>query len=104
MNDLPRWLVIFNNVSTTNSRIYVTLMCVVGTAMTYWFKSVIPDANWLLFMAGLAGIDVAHYTSKRFSASEFVAAKNPASAVTENPSDTASTASTDVRELSEQKG
>lgn len=105
---LPNWLVIFNSISTTNLRIYFTLLVVGGTAIHYWGTNIAPASGWLYFLAGLSGIDMAHFASKRFSASEYQIAKNTTTAsasADEAPAeDQDSEASTDIQELSTSKG
>ena len=51
---------------TTNMRILLTLGIVLGTAIKYWVSSGwIPDIQWLVFLAGMAGLDVWQHYNKR---------------------------------------
>lgn len=85
------WL---NAINSTNLRILVTLGVVIATAARYLVWGVparmsgnIPVIDgwgyWLVFLGGMAGLDVAQYVGKRFSDSGYAAAKNtPAAPVT----------------------
>lgn len=51
---------------TTNIRILLTLAIVTGTAIKYWMHDTwIPDWQWLIFLAGMAGLDVWQHNNKR---------------------------------------
>ena len=51
---------------TTNMRILMTLGIVLGTAIKYWASSGwVPDIQWLVFLAGMAGLDVWQHYNKR---------------------------------------
>lgn len=51
---------------TTNIRILLTLAIVTGTAIKYWMHDTwIPDWQWLVFLAGMAGLDVWQHHNKR---------------------------------------
>ena len=57
---------------TTNARIAVTLACTAATcvkvvASREWH----PDEAWLLFLAGMSGIDVAQFGVKRVTQAEY---------------------------------
>lgn len=91
----PYWLQIFNGISTTNLRIYLTLFLAMGTAISYWVTGNAPDNNWLYFICGIAGVDVLQFASKRFSDSR----RFPQQMTNENV-----TISTDIKELSQDKG
>lgn len=60
-----RWLEFFNEISTTNLRIVVTLLCLVITTVAYVFGFYEMSWEWLAFLATMSGIDVAQYTSQR---------------------------------------
>lgn len=66
MDKQPRWLYILNSFSTTNLRVYVTLFMVIATGFNLFFTGKV-DANWLIFLGAMAGIDTAQFTAKRFS-------------------------------------
>ena len=60
---------------TTNARIAVTLACTAATcvkvvASREWH----PDEAWLLFLAGMSGIDVAQFGVKRVTQAEYKSA------------------------------
>jgi hypothetical protein len=57
-----RWLA---ELPTTNTRIVVSLACVVATAWRVLWREWVPDPNWLLFLAGMAGLDVLQHVAKR---------------------------------------
>jgi hypothetical protein len=57
-----RWLV---DLPTTNTRIVVSLVCVLATAWRVLWRDWAPDVNWLLFLGGMAGLDVLQYVGKR---------------------------------------
>ena len=61
----PYWLKLFNGISTTNLRIYFTIILALGTAIDYWASGVAPTGTWLAFIGAIAGIDVAQFASKR---------------------------------------
>ena len=68
---LLSWL---GQLPTTNARIVVTLACTLATCVRVvvareWH----PDEAWLLFLAGMSGIDVAQFGVKRVTAAEFKA-------------------------------
>lgn len=94
----PRWLFLFNSVSITNLRAYVTLLLVIGTAVRYWITNIPPVESWLVFLASMSGIDAAQFFSKRKT---FQASTNGVPVVDESQE---STASTDLQELPQQKG
>jgi protein-S-isoprenylcysteine O-methyltransferase Ste14 len=50
---------------TTNIRILMTLGIVLGTAIHYWTSTWIPVWEWLIFLAGMAGLDVWQHHNKR---------------------------------------
>lgn len=53
---------------STNTRIAVTLACVVLTAVTYciaWEAPVSGWEAWLTFLGAMAGLDVAQFLAKR---------------------------------------
>lgn len=63
MKRLTEWLA---TMPSTNTRIAVTLLCVLGTGVRYWTSaSWVPDAGWLAFLAAMSGIDVLQFHSKR---------------------------------------
>lgn len=59
------------NAPSTQLRIMVTLCLTIGTAIRYWAAtgaegSWQPNWEWLLFLAGMAGLDVwQHYNKRR---------------------------------------
>lgn len=50
---------------TTQLRVVVTLAVFVGTAIRYWWSGEAPDGDWLLFLAGMAGVDALTVIGKR---------------------------------------
>lgn len=75
------WL---QSLPSTNSRIAVTLLLAVGTAVRYLGFG-LPESSqtgwnsWLVFVAVMAGIDASQYIGKRFSDTEYATAKNATS-------------------------
>jgi len=58
---------------TTNLRIIVTLLLVIGTAIRYWAAgggptAWSPDWDWLMFLAAMSGLDVVQHWAKRKTA------------------------------------
>ena len=96
----PRWVHTFNSISSTNMRIFVTLLIAFGTAVDYWFGNVAPDNNWLMFLVALAGVDALHFASKRFSDQR----RHPPQTVATPAVSNDVTATTDIMELSQNKG
>jgi hypothetical protein len=100
-----KWL---DELPTTNVRIGVTLILTVATAVRYlgWGVPVRMTANiavldgwgyWLVFLAAMAGLDVAQYLGKRFSDTSYAAAKSAGpSPVTVSGADTTVTAIADA--------
>lgn len=70
------WL---NNFPTVGARVFVTLLCVVATAIAILaFNRAVTDA-WLTFLAVMSGIDGAAVIGKRLSAKpEVIAAESDA--------------------------
>lgn len=63
MKRLTAWLA---TMPSTNTRIAVTLLCVLGTAVRYWSsESWAPSTNWLTFLGAMSGIDGAVFYAKR---------------------------------------
>ena len=63
MKRLSVWLA---TMPSTNTRIAVTLLCVVGTAVRYWASaSWEPSDGWLTFLVAMSGVDVLQFHSKR---------------------------------------
>ena len=51
---------------TTNMRILFTLGLALGTAIKYWASGGwVPAAEWLIFLTGMAGLDVLQHHNKR---------------------------------------
>ena len=51
---------------TTNMRILLTLGMALGTAIKYWVTGGwVPAAEWLIFLTGMAGLDVLQHHNKR---------------------------------------
>lgn len=64
---LNEWLGRF---PSTNGRIVATILCMLGTAVRYWWTSGgadqwEPSVTWLAFLATMAGIDTAQFNVKR---------------------------------------
>ena len=109
MNQFPRWLLVFNSISTTTVRICLTSVLAIGSGMHYWITSTPPSEVWLIFIAGLAGIDVAQFTAKRVTHREGGASETPSPTTISARSSSKyapvldeqdSTASTDIQSLS----
>jgi len=63
MERLIGWLA---KLPTTNTRIAVTLLLCVGTAVKYWAsRTWEPSWDWLAFLVVMSGLDVAQFHSKR---------------------------------------
>lgn len=60
---------------TTNARIVVTLALAVATGIRYFVGGWSPSLEWLAFLLAMAGLDVAQFTSKRFTDATYVSAK-----------------------------
>jgi hypothetical protein len=102
-----------DNLPTTRIRILVTIGLIVATVVT-WLKHACdvrsaqgiclgwePSANMIMFLAALAGVDVAQYLSRGFiNRSETPAASQK---VVEPATEPAVEFTTDVSELSEQE-
>ena len=66
MKLVDKALEILGNIPTTQLRIVVTLALVVGTAIKIWVSSNwSPEWDWLLFLGGMAGLDVLQHFNKR---------------------------------------
>ena len=106
MSKFPKWVLIFNSISTTNLKIYLTCVLAMGTGIFYWWTKVEPAEGWLLFLAGFAGIDVAQYATKRITHKETGVDSGPSTTIKRHAAfetdDGESEASTDVKELSKQ--
>lgn len=57
-----KWLADF---PTTNARVVVTLVLAIATGVRVVGMGWAPPVEWLWFLAGLAGIDVAQFGVKR---------------------------------------
>ena len=61
--------VMVSEAPTTNLRIILTLMMALGTAIRYWAAigpdSWSPSPEWLIFLAGMSGLDVWQHYNKR---------------------------------------
>lgn len=63
MGRLTAWLA---TLPSTNARIAVTLLCVVGTSVRYWSSgSWSPSVEWLAFLASMSGLDTVQFFAKR---------------------------------------
>lgn len=60
-----RWLETF---PTTGARVLITLLIVVGTAISYWRTGTPPDGEWLAFLAVMSGVDALQAIGKRATA------------------------------------
>lgn len=49
---------VFNSISTTSVRIFFTLLIIAWTAWDYIHQNDVPDGQWLIFLATLAGVDM----------------------------------------------
>jgi hypothetical protein len=103
-----------DEIPTTRIRILLTLALISATVLTWLFHACTsvtvagactgwePSANMLIFLASLAGVDVAQYLSKGIMSKVTTPVTNPdytAPIETQN-----SEASTDVSELNSNKG
>lgn len=51
---------------TTNLRIVITLLIVIGTATRYWTSgSWSPSIEWLMFLTTMSGLDAVQFSQKR---------------------------------------
>ena len=63
IDKLTKWI---ENAPTTKIRILMTLGLALGTAIKYWASAGwIPAAEWLMFLTGMAGLDVLLHPNKR---------------------------------------
>ena len=63
IDKLTKWI---ENAPTTKIRILMTLGLALGTAIKYWASAGwIPAAEWLMFLTGMAGLDVLQHHNKR---------------------------------------
>jgi len=62
---------------TTQARVLVTLLCVIGTALKYTLSSVIwePSYEWLAFLVLMSGLDATQFLVKRKTDANYVAAQ-----------------------------
>lgn len=105
----PRWLYIFNSISTTNLRVYVTLLVFIATAIFYFTTRVEPSETWCFLLAGMSGMDTIHFFSKRKTfgngnGGEKYAVEEKKENIESGRSEEESTASTDIQELQKNKG
>ena len=98
----PRWLFVFNSISTTNLRIYVTLLVFIMTGVANLFKATPIDNNWLIFIAAMSGVDALHFGAKRFTDARRTSGEGGQTYSSEEvPPPEDSVASTDIHELSQ---
>ena len=64
MNRLLDWL---GKLPTTQARVTVTLAIALGTAVRYFVGGWEPSWEWLMFVAGMSGLDVTQFHLKRTS-------------------------------------
>jgi hypothetical protein len=105
MNKFPKWLLVFNSISSTNLRMYLTCVLALGTGVHYWFTNNIPASEWLFFIGSLSGIDVAQFATKRITHRETTDTNSNGSATINKHASVEDTSqdselSSDVRELS----
>ena len=65
-----RLYLLIDGAPTTNIRILTTIGLAIGTAIKYWASEGgangwVPNWEWLLFLAGMAGLDVWQHHNKR---------------------------------------
>ena len=62
----PDWLIErIARLPSTNLRVFVTLLLALTTAGHYYTSSWRPSTEWLGFILGLSGLDLAQFHSKR---------------------------------------
>lgn len=81
---MNKWLA---SLPSTNARVAVTLFIAVATAGRYLLSGIgfgdfhfdiwEPSWDWLLFIAGMSGLDLASFYAKRKTDTEYIAAKQP---------------------------
>lgn len=81
MSWLWRWLA---DMPSTNTRIFITLIIFMGTAIRYWYTAAVPDRDWLFFLGIMAGVDALQFGAKR-------ATEKPTPPLGKDQEDTAST-------------
>jgi hypothetical protein len=64
MEQLFKWLA---KLPSTNTRIVVTLACVIATAVRVVALGWSPPIEWLAFLLAMAGVDAAQFTAKRMT-------------------------------------
>ncbi len=63
---IDRFYELVRTAPTTNLRILLTLGLALGTAIKYWATAGwLPAAEWLVFLTGMAGLDVLQHNNKR---------------------------------------
>ncbi len=68
MKIIDKTLEVLGKVPTTQLRILVTLALVIGTAIKIWrAPDWSPEWDWLLFLAGMSGLDVLQHYGKRLT-------------------------------------
>lgn len=76
-------LELWGKLPTTQARVSFTLVCVLGTAVRYWMagpEGWEPSEVWLIFLAGMSGLDLAQFHFKRTTDMGYVAATKGAAA------------------------
>lgn len=80
---LNEWLA---KLPSTNARIALTLVCVLGTAVRYWSSTTWePSIEWLAFLAGMSGLDTVQFFAKRKTDANHVEAQAKARATVALP-------------------
>ena len=75
----PDWLIErIARLPSTNLRVFVTLLLAMTTAGHYYTSTWQPSTEWLGFILGLSGLDLAQFHSKRRSDAAYVQAMNAA--------------------------
>ena len=68
---------IVGKMPTTQFRIMVTIVMMLGTAVRYWTSITWqPSVPWLGFLSVMAGVDTAQHVAGRLTDYDYIAAKN----------------------------
>lgn len=67
-----RWIAV---APSTNLRICLSLLLSFGTGMRVIWTGWAPPGEWLMFLAGMAAIDVGQFAAKRITTSEYQSVK-----------------------------
>ena len=68
---------VIGKMPTTQFRIVVTIVMMLGTAAKYWMSATWqPSVPWLGFLSVMAGVDTAQHVAGRLTDYDYITAKN----------------------------